>query len=66
MNGVRQGRAGGRPPGFGKERYKKRNTMERAINKLENHRAVSMRYDKRAHICLGTVTNAATIIWLRT
>ncbi|MBL1102539.1 transposase [Streptomyces sp. 205] len=27
--------AGGRRPGFDKERYKKRNTVERAINKLK-------------------------------
>ncbi|MFC9825364.1 IS5 family transposase [Streptomyces erythrochromogenes] len=63
---VRRGRAGGRPPGFDKERYKKRNTVERAINKLKNYRAVSTRYDKRAYVYLGTVTVAATIIWLRT
>ncbi|MFE6456234.1 transposase [Streptomyces cinereoruber] len=56
----------GRPPGFDKERYKKRNTVERAINKLKNYRAVSTRYDKRASVYLGTMTVAATIIWLRT
>lgn len=66
MNRVRRGRAGGRPPGSARERYKKRNTVERAINKLKNHRAVSTRYDKRAYVYLGTVTAAATIIWLRT
>lgn len=31
-NRVRRGSAGGRPPGFDKDRYKKRNTVERAIN----------------------------------
>ncbi|WP_455754777.1 IS5 family transposase [Streptomyces prasinus] len=66
VNRVRRGRAGGRPPGFDKERYKKRNTVERAINKLKNYRAVFTRYDKRAYVYLGTVTVAATIIWLRT
>ncbi|MGW1762035.1 IS5 family transposase [Streptomyces mirabilis] len=66
VNRIRRGRAGGRPPGFDKERYKKRNTVERAINKLKNYRAVSTRYDKRAYVYLGTVTVAATIIWLRT
>lgn len=66
VNRVRRGRAGGRPPGFDKERYKKRNTVERTINKLKNYRAVSTRYDKRAFVYLGTVTVAATIIWLRT
>ncbi|MFJ8511178.1 transposase [Streptomyces avermitilis] len=30
---LRKGSRGGRPPGYDKERYKKRNTIERAINK---------------------------------
>jgi transposase len=65
-NRVRRGRAGGRPPGFDQDRYKKRNTVERAINKIKNYRAVATRYDKRAYIYLGTVTVAATHVWLRT
>ncbi|GAA3588152.1 hypothetical protein GCM10022295_82140 [Streptomyces osmaniensis] len=44
----------------------KGNTLEWAINRLKNYRAVSTRYDKRAYVCLGTLTVAATIIWLRT
>lgn len=50
---------------FDKERYKKRNAVERAINKLKQFRAVDTRYDKRGYIHLGTVTAAALIIWLR-
>jgi len=46
--------------------YKKRNTVERAINRLKGFRAVVTRYEKRANTCLGTVTLAALIIWLRT
>ncbi|SEG84742.1 Transposase DDE domain-containing protein [Actinacidiphila yanglinensis] len=60
------GRAGGRPPGFDTDLYKKRHTVERAVDKIKNYRAVATRYDKRAYICLGTVTVAATLIWLRT
>ncbi|GAA4888138.1 hypothetical protein GCM10023237_01710 [Streptomyces coeruleoprunus] len=56
---------GGRPPGFDKERYRKRNTGERAINRLKSFRAVAARYDERAHVFLGTVTAAALVIWLR-
>ncbi|MFE7289322.1 transposase [Streptomyces noursei] len=56
----------GRPPGFGEERYKKRNTVERAVYRLKNARAVATRYDKRSHVYLGTATAAALTIWLRT
>ncbi|MFJ5230650.1 IS5 family transposase [Kitasatospora sp. NPDC088391] len=62
---LRKGSRGGRPPGFDEERYKRRNTVERAINKLKNSRAVATRYDKRGYVFLGTVTAAALVIWLR-
>ncbi len=61
----RKGSRGGRPPGFDEERYKKRNTVERAINKLKHARAVATRYDKRGYVYLGTATAAALAIWLR-
>ncbi|WP_405851895.1 IS5 family transposase [Streptomyces sp. NBC_00090] len=64
-NRVKRGSHGGRPPGFDKERYKKRNVVERAINKLKGFRGVATRYDKRGHVFLGTVTFAAITIWLR-
>ncbi|QES45443.1 IS5 family transposase [Streptomyces venezuelae] len=61
-----RGSRGGRPTGFDSERYKKRNTVERAINRLKGFRAVATRYEKRAYIYLGTITLAALTIWLRT
>lgn len=63
---LRKGSRRGRPPGFDEERYKKRNTVERAINKLKQSRAVATRYDKRGYVFLGTATTAALVIWLRT
>ncbi|MFE7309628.1 IS5/IS1182 family transposase, partial [Streptomyces sp. NPDC057546] len=61
-----RGSRGGRTAGFDSERYKKRSTVERAINRLEGFRAVATRYEKRAYIHLGTVTLAALAIRLRT
>ena len=39
------GAAGGRQPTFDAERYKERNTVERAVNKLKQFRAVATRYE---------------------
>jgi transposase len=64
-NRLNRGSAGGRAPGFDKERYKARNTVERAINKLKQFRAVATRYDKRQYVFQGSVTAAALVIWLR-
>ncbi|MFC4891322.1 IS5 family transposase [Streptomyces beijiangensis] len=62
---LRRGSHGGRPPGFDATRYKARNTVERAINKIKQFRGVATRYDKRGYIYLGTVTATALLIWLR-
>ncbi|MGA5069130.1 hypothetical protein ACPB9E_36130 [Streptomyces exfoliatus] len=62
----RRGSPSGRAPGFNEERYKKRNTVERAISKVRPARAVATRYDKRGYVYLGTATAATLAIWLST
>lgn len=64
-NRLRQGRRGGRPPGFDAEWYKERNTAERCVNKLKDYRAVALRTDKRERIYQGTIDVASIRIWLR-
>jgi len=64
-NRQRRGSKGGRPPEFDPEKYKERNVVERAINKLKGHRAVATRYDKRDFVFRGTVDVASIRIWLR-
>ncbi len=61
----RKGSAGGRPPSFDPDRYRDRNTVERAVNKLRATRAVGTRYDKRDYIYRGTVAVSSIRIWLR-
>ncbi|MER6625837.1 IS5 family transposase [Streptomyces sp. NPDC000931] len=64
-NRRRRGREGGRPTGFQRDHYRRRNEVERTINRLKNSRAVATRYDKRAYVFHGTVTTAAIRLWLR-
>jgi transposase len=62
---LRRGRSGGRPPAFDAETCKQRNTVERAISKLRQHRAVATRYDKRDFVWRGTIDVATIRTWLR-
>ena len=64
-NRTNRGSRGGRPPSFDPQAYRQRNSVERAINKLKQNRAVATRYDKRDYVWRGTVDVAAIRIWLR-
>ncbi|WP_443055836.1 hypothetical protein [Streptomyces sp. NBC_00239] len=44
----RRGSAGGRPPGFDREKYKARHVVENRIGLLKQARGVATRYDKLA------------------
>ncbi|MCX4973385.1 IS5 family transposase [Streptomyces sp. NBC_00620] len=59
----RRGRLGGRAPAFDREAYKRRTTVERCINKLEQWRGLATRYEKTATIYLVDLHLAAVFIW---
>ena len=61
----KKGFRGGRPPSWDRQRYRDRNTVERAINKLRNCRATATRYEKRDYMYRGTVAVTSIWIWLR-
>ena len=61
-----RGRAGGRPPNFDSEMYKRRNVVERCFNRLKQWRGIATRYDKTARNYRGGILLAAiTLFWLR-
>lgn len=59
-----KGRRGGRPPAFDRAAYRRRNVIERCINRLKQFRRVATRYDKHARRYRAFVALAAIDIWL--
>jgi transposase len=61
----RRGQAGGRPPAFDTDAYKRRNTVERSFNSFKDWRGIATRYDKLALTYRGGVVLRAITLWLR-
>ena len=49
---------------FDKAAYRKRNVVERLINRLKQFRRIATRYEKRAVNYLAMLTIAAIVLWL--
>ena len=54
----------GRKPAFDRATYRRRNVVERGINRLKQYRSVAIRCDKRAANYRAMVVIASILIWL--
>jgi transposase len=61
---ARRARRPGRKPAFDADAYKRRNVVERCVNRLKQFRALATRYDKTADAYHALVTLAALVLWL--
>lgn len=53
-----------RGPAFDPTAYKRRNVVERCVNRLKQFRALATRYDKTATAYRALLTLAALVLWL--
>ena len=51
-------------PAFDREAYKRRNVVERCVNRLKQYRGLATRYEKTAAAYHALVTLAALVLWL--
>ena len=59
-----RGRGGGRPPAFDPAAYRRRNVIERCINRLKQWRGIATRYDKLAHHYQANITPVSALLWI--
>ena len=60
----RRARRPGRPLAFDRERYRRRNVVERCINRLKQWRGVATRFEKRADNYRAMLLVASLMLWL--
>ena len=53
-----------RRPGFDRDAYRRRNRVERLINRLKQFRRVATRYEKRAANYAAMLTIGMSLLWL--
>ena len=61
---ARRARRPGRKPAFDREAYRRRNVVERCVNRLKQWRGIATRYEKRAASYRAMVVVAALMTWL--
>jgi transposase len=54
------------PIEYDREAYKRRNLIERCVNRLKQFRRIAMRYEKTARAYLSMLSIAAACLWMKT
>jgi transposase len=51
---------------YDRDAYKRRNLIERCVNRLKQFRRIATRYEKTARAFLSMICIASTMLWLKT
>jgi transposase len=54
------------PIKYDREAYKRRNLIERCVNRLKQFRRIATRYEKTARVYLSMLCIASSLIWIKT